>query len=327
MHSHLTLNFVNSLIEILNNGFRPGFCTYPIKYAKANLITIQEGQILIQSFKHYLFYFELIEYSLHLKTKINFTVQPAAFFLLMMLNGDTNFHSEFKNLNSQTHSGTFFLAHNEGEYHSVLDPGEHKMLLLTLHSEWLTNNSDNLPEFKPLVESQISKAEPIFTLAQCPIDKEVTSILHRMQNAGYLKEKNLDTSLHIFVNDILHCYHRMLVLKRYTTKEAHQRKADEIRNFVNEHYAEEIVDSIYSLAKKFLVSEKSFLRLAKIAFDKPIHQHVIKLRMHYGLKLLLTTKESIYNISASVGYKDSKYFSKAFKKYFGVPPYKIQRPI
>nr|WP_199080128.1 AraC family transcriptional regulator [Pedobacter sp. ASV19] len=325
MHSHLTLHLVASFIEILKDGFRPKFCSYPIKFANASLITIPEGQILIQSFSHYLFYFELIEYSLKLKTKINFTVHPAAFFLLMMLKGNTNFHSEFRNLNSQTPSGTFFLAHNEGEYHSVLDAGEHTMLLLTLRSEWLT--SSHLPEFKPLFESQISKTEPIFTLAQCPIDKEVTSILRKMQYVASTKMENLNTSLNTFVNDILQNYHQMLVFNRFTTQEAHQRKANEIRNFINEHYAEEIVDSTSCLAQKFLLSEKSFIRLAKIAFEKPIHQHVIHLRMNYALKYLLTTQMQVHEIGVLVGYKNSHYFTRAFKKHFQVCPSDILRPL
>jgi len=327
MHSHLTLHFISSFIEILKDGFRPNFCSYPIKFANARLITIPEGQILIQSFSHYLFYFELIEYSLSSKAKINFTVHPAAIFMLMMLKGNTNFHSPFKNLNSTTPSGTLFLAHNEGEYHSVLDAGEHKTLLFTLHPEWLANNSSSLPEFKPLLESQISGTAPIFTLAQCPINKRVNSILGKMQNATSTQQKNLDSSLQSFVNDILHHYHQMLADKRYTTKEANQRKADEIRNFINEHYAEEIVDNTCSLAQRFLLSEKSFIRLAKIAFDKPIHQHIIHLRMNYALKYLLTTQMQVHEIGILVGYNNSHYFTRAFKKYFKVCPTDILRPL
>jgi AraC-like DNA-binding protein len=319
MHSHLTLHFISSCIEILKDGFRPNFCSYPIKFANARLINIPEGQILIQSFSHYLFYFELIEYSLSLKAKINFTVNPAAFFLLMMLEGNTNFHSEFKNLNSQTPSGTFFLAHNEGEYHSVLDPGEHKMFLLTLRPEWLISNSSNLPEFKPLVESHISKAAPIFTLAQCPVDKEVNSILHKMQNADYLKEKNLDTSLHSFVNEILHRYHEMLAYKRYTTKELHQRKATDICSFIKANYRSKIVDDVRNLALQFNVSERVLLRITRTTFGKPLHEQIIEFRLLDALKQLLTSNMQVQEVAELVGYNPN-YFTKAFKKYFGIAP-------
>jgi len=314
MHSHLTFHLVSSVIEVLKNGFRPNFCYYPIKYATASLANIPGGQLLLQSFSHYLVYLELFEYVLKEELTIYYAVHQPTIFMLFTLDGRSNNYVQLSYCVN-------------GRYQSIIPAGNHKILFLTVHSEWLIRNSKDLPEFQPLLTSYLNQEDKDFTLAQCPISKEIYTSIRKMQSYNLEDEIELDALIYRSINRIIKSYHKMLVFKRYTTIESHQRKATEISDFVNKHYAEEIVDNVASLAQKFMLSEKSFLRLAKIAFDKPIHQHVIHLRMHYGLKSLLTTKENIYNISISVGYKDSKYFSKAFKKHFGVLPHTIQRPV
>ncbi|MNL13543.1 Urease operon transcriptional activator [compost metagenome] len=75
-----------------------------------------------------------------------------------------------------------------------------------------------------------------------------------------------------------------------------------------------------------MVSERNLARLAKIAFGTPLHEKVIDIRMCSSLEQLVTTNHPIYEIARRTGYKEGHYFSKAFRKHYGVAPKYILRP-
>ncbi|AJH01927.1 hypothetical protein LF65_05410 [Clostridium beijerinckii] len=52
--------------------------------------------------------------------------------------------------------------------------------------------------------------------------------------------------------------------------------------------------------------------------------YLTKLRIEYSVKLLLSTKLTIEEISSMVGYPSSNYFNKVFRKYIGTSPGKLR---
>lgn len=93
-----------------------------------------------------------------------------------------------------------------------------------------------------------------------------------------------------------------------------------IINYLNENYMNNV--SLNELAKNMYLSPVYISKIFKEETgDSPIN-FLIKLRLSKAHELL---KENfpINTVAKSVGYKDSYYFSKLFKKYYGVPPSKI----
>ena len=51
-----------------------------------------------------------------------------------------------------------------------------------------------------------------------------------------------------------------------------------------------------------------------------IQEYIIEFRMKKAEELLKTTDSKIRDVAFQIGYKDELYFSKVFKKRFGVSP-------
>jgi AraC-like DNA-binding protein len=90
------------------------------------------------------------------------------------------------------------------------------------------------------------------------------------------------------------------------------------RNFHNNIY-------IQQLAELSFMSVRNFQRIFKEATGQSPNDFLLELRIQNASKLLTETDLAIYDISEQVGISDWFYFSKAFKKKFGVSPLKYRK--
>lgn len=88
--------------------------------------------------------------------------------------------------------------------------------------------------------------------------------------------------------------------------------------YIETHFYETI--SVADLARMSNYSERQFIRLFKEMFQCVPMQYITNVRMQNATELLKTTSLSITAIAERCGYADSNYFSKAFRKYYGVTP-------
>jgi len=327
MQSHLILHLVAAVTQTITSDGLPHFCGWPIQYALAHLITLPEGQILKQSFSHYLVHIELLEHIFNKETTISFTRDEATIFMFFMFEGHSSLYDHEEEFISKVEGGCCYIGYNDkGNYHATLNAGEHKLLLLTLRPDWFMRKAENLNEFKPLVAHYTAKTQPVFTLPYCPLNRDILRLIRRLL---LQKESNPD-SLDILINGLLiqliGQYNKMLVDNKYITAVLHQIKATAIENYIQENFTDKTVEDIPGMAQKFNVSERLLFELAKLAFGKPIREYVIDLRMDYALRLLETTTTSIHEIAFLAGYNDPGYFSKAFKKHHSRSPSEVTRP-
>lgn len=84
------------------------------------------------------------------------------------------------------------------------------------------------------------------------------------------------------------------------------------------HFAEN--KEIADFAKICNLSPSRFAHLFAKKVGVSPHKYLINLRIKQAKYLLLNTNISLSNIAKSVGYDDSLYFSRVFKKYEGVSP-------
>ncbi|MBE6053976.1 MAG: helix-turn-helix domain-containing protein [Clostridium sartagoforme] len=96
-----------------------------------------------------------------------------------------------------------------------------------------------------------------------------------------------------------------------------------ITNYLNENYVQDI--SLYTLSKNMYLSPVYISKIFKeIMGDSPIN-YLIQIRLSKAKELLENSKLSIKTIAKMVGYSDPYYFSKLYKKYYGIPPNKTRK--
>ena len=98
----------------------------------------------------------------------------------------------------------------------------------------------------------------------------------------------------------------------------YSRVAVAIRAYVRENYSRYI--SMQDAARAMNYSEVYFCRLFKQCFDQNFTAYLTRLRVKEAKKLLEDPRANIKDVSRSVGYSDSKYFSKIFKRITGQLP-------
>ena len=91
-----------------------------------------------------------------------------------------------------------------------------------------------------------------------------------------------------------------------------------ILEFVQKHYQEDI--SLQDIAHVSNYSDAYFCKLFKQCFDKNFTTYLTELRVEKAKQLLKDMAVNVKEISELVGYRDSNYFTKVFKRMAGVTP-------
>ena len=279
----------------------PDFCEIPLYTAEARQFILPEGRIVIQSIPHYLGKIQLIDISIDESINIDLPLDNSSFFLYADL-----------------YQNSCFISYRPAEqYHKIITKGQHRLLLIHFNTEWFKQKCQKLPELKGLITGSIYRPELPVTLPAYGISERIFNLLKKTN--AKTNELNQDKNLFLFIDDCVNRYYRKLASKHITLLH-HQHKASAIAKFVAENYASTLVEDLPYLAARFMISERHLARIAKMTFGIPLHSQVIKIRLHNGLYHLMTTDKPIYEISQMIGYREPYYFSKAFKKQFGVPP-------
>lgn len=91
-----------------------------------------------------------------------------------------------------------------------------------------------------------------------------------------------------------------------------------IANYINENIANDI--STQKLCSVFHLSNNELYSIFKEYFSSTPAVYVKNRRLSYACELLLSSQLKVYTICKKVGFFDYNYFSKVFKKEFGVSP-------
>jgi alpha-glucosidase (family GH31 glycosyl hydrolase)/AraC-like DNA-binding protein len=82
--------------------------------------------------------------------------------------------------------------------------------------------------------------------------------------------------------------------------------------------------SLNDIASRLHVHPSHLSRLFKRETGRPFSEYVWKRKMERG-KALLESGMKVYEAAAKTGFKDVSYFSRVFRKYWGVPPVELRR--
>lgn len=94
--------------------------------------------------------------------------------------------------------------------------------------------------------------------------------------------------------------------------------ADNIREFIAKHYKEDI--SLQDVAGSMNYSDAYFCKIFKQCFDKSFLVYLTEYRVEKAKGLLADMSINIKDVSAEVGYRDSNYFARVFKRSEGITP-------
>ena len=91
--------------------------------------------------------------------------------------------------------------------------------------------------------------------------------------------------------------------------------------------APEQVHNLTSLSRTAGMSEYHFLRSFRQLTKLTPHHYLNALRMQAALPRVLSGNEAMADIAATLGYADNAAFSRAFRRYFGVSPTKMDQEL
>ncbi|QIK70498.1 response regulator [Erysipelothrix sp. HDW6C] len=109
-------------------------------------------------------------------------------------------------------------------------------------------------------------------------------------------------------------------VNRYLSK-SDRSKHDNIQrviDYIRTNYAQDL--TVGSVAEYLQVSESYLSRLFRNETNYSFHEYLTVYRMKIACELLMDPSVKIYEVANAVGYKDQRYFSIVFKKYFGMSP-------
>ena len=95
-----------------------------------------------------------------------------------------------------------------------------------------------------------------------------------------------------------------------------------ILKYLDENYMKDI--SLETIAKNMYLSSIYISKMFKDETGESPINHLIRIRVRTARTLLETTSLSISAVAARVGYNDAYYFSKLFKKYYGISPTQVR---
>jgi two-component system, response regulator YesN len=92
----------------------------------------------------------------------------------------------------------------------------------------------------------------------------------------------------------------------------------EIKDYIDNNFHKDIRLSFFS--EKYYLSKEYLSRQFREEFGYNIYEYVLMMRMDKARLILAEPGARIHDVSEFLGYKDSNYFSRAFKAYFGISP-------
>lgn len=284
--------------------------------------SLLEGEVSVQSFKHYLLDIQLLAYRLKKHSIMPVTVKASGFYMLLMLHGQSEFEDDAGLSIAKAYANSGAIAYvKAGAYQRMLPKGMHKLVILNFRPDWFKRKVGQMEVFKPLID-HFDADIACCVLPNCAVANGIFKLFKKLRL--HVNDAESDMGVIEFLNHTVDRYQQKLAAGHYDTKTIHELKAIALAAFVKNNFADELVGNAEAIARKFTISKRMLSRLSLMAFGRPLHKQIMELRLLYGLKALMSTRLPVQQIARQMGYADPYYFSRAFRNRFGVSPSEVR---
>ncbi|WP_068268530.1 helix-turn-helix domain-containing protein [Caviibacter abscessus] len=184
---------------------------------------------------------------------------------------------------------------------------------LPKHSElwkvmYLEISIEFLSSFKNLIN--LNSKSPVINLTKYPY---IVTLLQEIYNISILDKENNKAKLEKlsfdFITELFEIFNQN---NKYTPK------VQSIKNYIEANYDKDI--NLDVIAKNLYISKYYMIKKFKEQTSLTPMRFLIEYRLKVARTLLMNMKNSIEYVATSVGFKDSNYFTKVFKKKFNITP-------
>lgn len=184
----------------------------------------------------------------------------------------------------------------------------------TIHTIYMNATTDGYIRPQHFVHTINMWVLDILELFRHLINSENFNTFHDQINTGLLKDKTfVEYSEHIttILNDLIE-----------TIKAGLQNKNDRIMKdciaYLQQNFNKDL--SLNEVAANCYLSASYFSILFKQYTGTTLNQYILELRMNRAKELLSRPDTKIYEIALTLGYRDTKYFHRIFKRYYKLTP-------
>lgn len=118
---------------------------------------------------------------------------------------------------------------------------------------------------------------------------------------------------------ILNCYEKAITYQSQNIDEKAYQVAEGAKAYVHNHYMSPDL-TIADISKALLVNQTYLRKMFKSEMNMTLSEYITQYRMERAKSLIKENHLKLAVVAEQVGYSDVSYFSKCFKKYYGVSP-------
>lgn len=220
-------------------------------------------------------------------------------------------------LNDKTFANTF---ERENEFINNLKMGNlenSKTLFSNLITDIYTYSHGNIEIIRTkIIELLVLTSRTVIAMG-VPLEK--ASDINNKLFIKIMKMKSIE-EISILASNTLDCYIEYLKDLKINNSDTNVEK---IIEFIKKHYNDNL--TLDSIASVVYLSTSYASRIFKKAKKVSIMEYVTYIRMENAKYLLCNPNYKIDDIAQNVGYTDSSYFTKVFKKYEGITPVQYRK--
>ena len=147
--------------------------------------------------------------------------------------------------------------------------------------------------------------------------QNVDVLLRKCVNTRLNYENKQQLLLAIQFSEIMF-YTSQAFCEKFRTKENMPSGVNRILTYIKENYASPL--TLDDICREMNMSKQYCMRIFKKHMNTTINDYILDLRMRHASYLLYSTYMNVSQTADYLGFSDTSYFSRVFKKYYGIAP-------